>query len=263
MLRRCLALVVLSSCGSGGGFPDAGLPDATLKGTFSLTWSVVDQDNQPLACDRIATQSMTVLAHNKAFAGGETQIFTCKDGEGSSQAVIAGVYDLDFELAGTFGIVSRAASQKDVVVPSGGNVQLQPVEFQVEALGDLALSISAGPNGNCGGGGAGIDGFTITMNRTSDPACNPLTLNISAGATKPASTSTNDSTTPVVTGCIENDQVITASDVDSDAYTLHVKGKIGTTDCFSNNDTIQVPPLQLVLTRTLNLVKATGGVCGP
>jgi hypothetical protein len=266
MIRRSLALLFVAACGGGGGFPDAGPPDAAETGRFSLAWSVVDQDNAPLACDRIAAQSMTVLTHNKEFEGGSTEIFTCKDGEGTSEAVLAGTYDLDFELAGTFGTLARGAEQKNVVVPPDGTVQLDPVTFQVKALGGMALELSSGASGgNCaatGANGAGITSFTITMNHTGDQTCAPLTLNISAGANQGASTYTINCTTPVVAGCIENDQIITASGVDSDGYTLHIKGTSGA-DCYLNDDMVQVPPLDLVLSRTLNLVMQTGGACGP
>ncbi|HSD88375.1 MAG TPA: hypothetical protein VLB44_12695, partial [Kofleriaceae bacterium] len=91
-------LWLLAACGGGGGFPDAKEIDASPTGTFSAAWSVIDQDSHPISCDRIAGQTMTVLAHNKAFEGGSTQIFTCASGMGTSQQMIAGTYDLDFEL---------------------------------------------------------------------------------------------------------------------------------------------------------------------
>lgn len=257
MLRCALPLALLAACGDGGGFPDAAIPDAPPTGTFSLTWSVVDHNNAALACDRIAAQSMTVLTHHKGFDGGSTQIFTCKEGAGGSQAVYAGPYDMNFELSGTFGLLARGAAQTNVEVPAGGNVQLDPVTFQVEALGGVALTLATGKaGGNCGAinaGGAGIDGVTITLERNSDLACAPLTLTIAAGATQPGGTYTIDCATPVVRSCVEADQMITASDVASDGYTIHVRGRIGTKECYRNDDMIQVPPLKKTLTRQLNL----------
>ena len=93
---RLLWFSCLAACGGGGGFPDAKQIDAAPTGTFSATWSVIDQNSAPLACERISGQTMTVLAHNKAFDGGSTQIFTCGTGMGTSQAIIAGTYDFDF-----------------------------------------------------------------------------------------------------------------------------------------------------------------------
>jgi hypothetical protein len=267
MVRRTFGLILLASCGDAGGFPDAAVPDAPLTGLFNLTWTVVDQNSAPLACDRIAAQAMTVLARNVAYDGGETQIFTCSTGMGTSQRVIAGTFEFAFELSGTFGLLARSAAQYNVDVPADGNVTLEPAVFQVEAIGGVALQLSANKTGgNCGAAnanGAGIDGFTITMNRNSDTACAPLTLTVSAGATQPGGTYTIDCATPAVFGCIEADQVITATGIDSDGYTLHIKGKINNKDCYLNNDSIQVPPLQKTLMRTLNLAQQTSTAgCG-
>lgn len=263
LMRPCL--ILLAACGGGGGFPDAKQIDAPPTGTFSAVWSVVDQDNAPISCDRIAGQTMTVLAHNTAFEGGSTQLFTCSTGMGTSQDIVAGVYDLDFELAGTFGLYARAGSQLGVPVPAGTNTPLQPLVFKVQATGALALNLTTGkPGGNCGptnAGGAGIDGVTITLNHNSDTTCAPITLTIATTA-RPGGTYTIDCNTPVTFGCIEADQTISASGVPSDGYTIHVTGKIGTKSCYINNDTIQVPPLDITLMRTLNLaLNAQVGGC--
>ena len=261
LFSQSFSLFVLAACGGGGGFPDAPGIDASPTGTFSLTWSVVDTANQPLACDRIAAQNMTVLAHNKAFVGGNSEFFTCNTGMGTSQAVIAGVYDLNFELSGTFGVLDTAPQQGDVVVNPGQNTVLMPVQFQVEAIGGLSMQFNANrAGGNCGlvaNGGAGITATTITLTRNSDGACAPITLNIAAGANTSASTYTINCTSPVDGPCIESDQVITATGVDSDAYTIHVRGKVGGLQCWANNDSIQVPPLQQTLSRMLNLALQT------
>lgn len=258
MPRRLLACSLLAACGDAGGFPDAPLADTPPTGTFSLTWSVVDHESQPIACERIAAQSMTVLAHNKGFDGGSTQIFTCASGMGQSQAVFAGLYDLDFELSGTFGLLASGTKQTSVQVPAGTNTPLQPVTFQVKALGGMALKLSAGGSGNCAGG-AGIEQTSISFVRNSDSACQPVTFTISDGAMQSGGTYTATCPTPtVIDKCIDADQVLTATDVPSDAYTIRVRGKIGGTDCWVNNDFLQVPPLDQTLTRTLNLAQTPG-----
>jgi hypothetical protein len=259
VLGPALWLAATSACGSGGGFPDAPLPDTPPTATFSLSWSVIDQDSQPVSCARIAGQSMTVLAHNKAYDGGNTQIFSCSSGMGMSQDVYAGEFDLDFELSGTFGLLAKAPSQLAVDIPAGTTTALQPLVFQVEALGSLALKLATGASGgNCAAtasGGAGIDAMSISVTRNSDGACIPMTFDIAAGAATAAGTYATDCTTPAdyTGGCIESDQVLSATNVPSDAYTVHVRGKIAATNCWINNDFMQVPPLQKTLTRTLNL----------
>ena len=257
VMRRAL-FVLLAACGGGGGFPDARPLDAPLVGAFSATWSVVDQNSQPLSCDRIGGQTMTVLVHNKAFDGGSTQIFTCSTGMGTSQAILAGDYKFDFELGGSVGLLAKSTVQDNVAIPANTTTPLQPLLFQVQATGGLALNISTGnAGGNCANGTA-IQGFTISANHNSDATCEPLTLAIGAGMTNPAQTYTIDCTTPVVTNyCIENDQQITVTNVPSDGYTLHIRGKVNGLDCWKNDDNLQVPPLDKTLTRTLNLARQT------
>lgn len=255
-MRRAL-FVLLTACGGGGGFPDAPPIDGPTLGTFSATWSVVDQNNQPISCERIGGQTMTVLVHNKAFDGGSTQIFTCATGMGTSQAILTGTYTFDFELGGTVGLLAKSSVQDNVAIAASTTTPLEPLLFQVKATGGLALNLSAGAGGNCETG-AGIQSFTLSATHNSDATCEPLTLTIAAGATKPAHTYTIDCTTPVATNyCIESDQQITVTDVPSDGYTLHIRGKVNGLDCYKNDDSIQVPPLDMTLTRTLNLAKQT------
>lgn len=259
--HRFIWFGLLAACGGGGGFPDAKELDASPTGMFSATWSVVDQDSQPLSCERIAGQTMTVLAHNKAFDGGSTQIFTCSTGMGTSQAIIAGDYNFDFELGGAVGLLAKATSQTNVAIPAGTTTPLAPLTFQVQATGAIELKLdSQKSGGNCGAAtaGAGIAAVVITLNSTSNGSCLPVTLTISDGASQPGGTYTIDCGTPQSFGCIESDQTITASGLPSDGYTIHVRGlNSSATACWLNDDLIQVPPLDKTLQRTLNLTQQT------
>jgi hypothetical protein len=262
MLRAAFAVALASGCGNSGGFPDAPVPDAPPTATFSLTWSVVDETDQPVDCDRIAASAMTVITHNRAFDGGETQLFGCDTGMGQSQNVTAGFYDLDFELSGSFGLLAKGTPLRNVEIPKNTNTVLDPVVFKVQDDGGLALELASNRSGgNCTAptGGAGIDAFSIGVTRTSDNSCIPVTFAISAGATKGAGTYTT--TCPesnYAGGCIESDQTLTVTSMPSDNYRIRVRGKIGGTNCWLNNDTIQVPPLGQTLTRTLNLAYQMG-----
>ncbi len=255
--RYVVVLALVAGCGDAGGFPDAAVPDAPPTATFSLTWSVVDGDNQPVDCDRIAASSMTVLPHNKVFEGGETQIFGCDTGMGQSQDVVAGFYDMDFELSGASGLLATGTPLRNIEIPAGTNTVLPPLIFQVQADGALALKLASNRTaGNCAAptGGAGIDGVSIGVIRTRDSACLPVTFNISAGLTEPAGVyTTSCPQLDYIGGCIDSDQTLSVSGVPSDTYQIRVRGKIGATNCWLNNDTIQVPPLGQTLTRTLNL----------
>jgi len=259
----CGLWFALAACGGGGGFPDAPEPDsAGPTGTFSVTWSLVDQDSQPISCDSVSAQAMTVLVHNLAIEGGQTQIFSCNTGMGMSQGLTPGDYEMNFELSsGMFGSLGMAAKQAPVAITANANLELQPVTFQIEAHGGIALKVATGKaGGNCGAiasGGAGITQTTITLNHNSDLSCEPITLSISDGAIQTGGSYTINCNTPMTFGCIENDQTITASGIPSDSYTIRVKGFVGGNACYLNADSIQVPPLNKLLLRTLNLGQQT------
>lgn len=260
----CGLYFALAACGGGGGFPDAPPADsAGPTGTFSVSWSVVDQNNQPISCDRISAQTMTVLTHNLAFEGGSTQVFSCNTGMGMSQGLAPGSYEMNFELAGTLGSLAMGAEQAPVTITANANLELAPVMFQVNAVGSVALKVATGKaGGNCGAanaGGAGISEMSITLTHNSDVSCEPVTLTITDGATQMGGTYTIDCASPMRRACIEEDQVIMASGVPSDSYTIRVRGYVGaiTSPCYLNMDSIQVPPLNKLLLRTLNLAQQT------
>jgi hypothetical protein len=260
----CGLYLALAACGGGGGFPDAPPGDGPgPTGTFSATWTVVDQNNQPLSCDRIAALTMTVLVHNLAVEGGLPEAFSCSTGMGKSSGYPPGNYEMDFELSGTFGTLARGVKQAPVRIEANTNLDLQPVTFQVEALGGVALKFSAGkPGGNCGAtnvNGAGITGVSITLTHNGDGTCEPVTFTITDGATQPGGTYTVNCTTPVVRGCIESDQTITATSIPADSYTIRIRGATAGPQCWVNNDSIQVPPLNKLLIRTLNLAQQASG----
>jgi hypothetical protein len=135
------------------------------------------------------------------------------------------------------------------------------VSFAVDANGALELRLETSqPGGNCGdvgAMGAGIDAMTFTLRRT-DSTCEPITFQISAGATRPAGSYTVDCDNPALAACIENDQLLTAEPVPSGNYRVQIRGKVGGADCWTNDDSLAVPPLSKVLKSTLNLVKAPG-----
>lgn len=265
---RFWGLVLVAACGSGGGFPDAAVHDTVPPtGTFSATWSVTDPSSGSVACDKIGAQTVTVLAHNRGVDGGLSEVFSCATGSGMSEGLLPGTYDLRFELDGPAGVIATAPQQLGVEIPPGGNTALAPLTFSVDATGALALNLSSGqPGGNCAATaamGAGITGTTITLVHTADGTCAPLTLQVSAGASGTAGTYTIDCTTPVTTGCLETDQMLSASSVPSDSYTIHVTGlgMDGTTACWTNDDSLQVPAQGQTLTRTLNLAHQTTPGC--
>jgi hypothetical protein len=257
------AASIVLGCGGGGGFPvDAGM-DGPAPGTFSVAWSVTNTSDQVISCDSIGAQSMTALLRNRAVQGGSTQIFTCQTLGGTSEPIAPGLYDLNFELVGsggapTTGLIATAPAQMGVTIASGQNVQLSPVTFVVDATGALELSLATNTSGGNCASGAGITATTITLERASDQACQPVTFAISAGASSSAGTYTVNCAAPVPGPCIDADQKLTASGIPAGNYVIRVRGYKGGALCWTNNDTLPVPPLGRALIRTLNLAFQTG-----
>ena len=256
-MRSLCVLGLFAACGGGGGFPDAKPIDTPPPtATFSLAWTVNDTSNMPVACDKIGAVSVTVLAHNRAFDGGTTEVFTCATGSGTSQALPPGTYDFDFQLTSIGATLTTAPGQHGVVLTSGQNTPLMPLTFSVDASGGLALTLATNrTGGNCAAmpNGGGITGTTITLVHTSDLSCAPVTFMISGGGTY-----TVDCNTPVDAGCIDQTQTLTVMGVPSDTYTIHVKGMVSGATCWTNNDSLQVPSQGMSVTKTLNLAYATG-----
>jgi hypothetical protein len=61
--------------------------------------------------------------------------------------------------------------------------------------------------------------------------------------------------------CIENDQALTVSGVTSDQYLIHVRGRIGATECWTTDTGFSVPPIMKVLMQTLTLTKLNAVGC--
>lgn len=267
-----LSAALVAACGDGGGFPDAPPIDMPAPGgTFNLAWTVKDTAGNPITCDQIGAQAVTVLTRNRAIQGGSTEVFTCATLMGTSQSLIAGTYDMDFELDGlggapSTGLIATSPKQMGIVIQSGENVTLMPLAFAVDATGGIKLNITANkPGGNCGSvgsNGAGITGVTLTLQHTSGGACEPVTFTIAPNATLPGGSYVVSCMSPTVAPCIEADQQLSVTGVKSDGYQLHVRGKVATADCWTNDDTMPVPPLGRDVIRTLNLAAAPMGTPG-
>lgn len=260
---RLWLIGILAGCGSGGGFPDARVNDAAPPGTFSLDWAVTDEGGGRISCDTVGAYTVTVLTHNRAFAGSSTQVFGCPPGTGVSQALTPGTYDFEFELVGASETIATAPAQRGVEITAAGSVRLAPLTFQVVATGALALTVSTQrPAGNCAptsGGGGGISSMQLRLVHAPSGVCEPAVLNIGAGAVsgRPASTYTVNCASPADGPCIDNDQAIRVASVPSGGYVIHILGKQAGASpnpvCWTNHDGIQVPPRGQTLSRPLYL----------
>lgn len=251
-----LFAAITMACGGGGGFPDApGEPDAFSTGTMSLDWSLVKMsDGTPVGCDQVGAVSVTLLLRNRGFQGGFTEVFSCNTKMGTTAQVPVGVYDVNYELTGASGLITTAPTQLGIEVKRGENAALDPITFTVNAIGAIDLRFDTlDANGNCAGG-AGLTGARITLNHQVGGACEPATLMID---TTPYTI--NCANPPTYVGCIAKTTPITATNLPSDAYLIHIRAD-APAKCFVNDDSIRVPPNGMTLTQTLNLA-ASGSSC--
>jgi hypothetical protein len=258
-----LVVLAAGACGGGGGFPDSRPPDnPPPNGSFLLNWSVVDTKNANVTCGQVGATNVTAAYHNRAFEGGATEVFVCSTGTGTGGGLPPGIYDFTFELDTQNGALATAPVQSGIEIVSGGTTRLTPLTFTVDATGAVALKISSGKSGgNCGAtamNGAGITQMSIALVHASSGTCEPVTFQISAGATRPAGTYTVSCASPVLAPCIESDQTLSVASMPADAYTIHIRGNEAATTCWSNNDSLSVPAQGATLTRTLNLAFAMG-----
>ena len=247
-------------CNEGG--VDAGVIDTpVVGGTFSLAWTLLDQTtNKPVTCDKLDPNATVFVQASRPGTGG-TESFACKNMQATSIATFPpSIYRFSYELHvaanGQALSIATAPDQNGVTISSGQNVVLAPITFQVDATGKLELMLHAGAAGNCAGG-AGITGFTISLEHAGGPGdtgCAPVVFALSGGGTYDAS----DCVTPAVSPrCIDAGETLTVASLPSGPYQIHIRGKKGSLDCWSNDDALRVPPQGLTLSQTLNLALAS------
>jgi hypothetical protein len=261
-LAALIALAVggCSGCDDGG-FPiDAPAPDATLRGTISLAWSLTDLTGRPIACEDVDASFVFVELRSTSSLSGAVASFACGNSPSTSSPIEVGTYDVRFELHGQSLTSVSAPAQNGVVIATGQDTRLTPVSFAVDTNGRLVLGLSAPPApSNCMPAsqmGAGITNMTITLVRA-EGGCAPVTFIRTRGPTPVGSYSVNCSS-PQIASCIENDETLTVSSMPSGQYTIHVRGKLGAADCWVNDDSLTVPAQGKARIETLNLAFQSG-----
>jgi hypothetical protein len=254
------ALGGCSGCDDGGFPVDAALPDATLRGTVSLAWSLTDLTGRPIQCDEVGATFVFLELRSKSTLSGTVASFSCGNSPSMSPPLEVGTYDIRFELHGPALTSVPAPMQSDVVIAANQDTRLQPVTFPVDTTGQLVLGLAAPPRTtNCGGTtmmGAGITTMTITLVR-GDGGCAPVTFVRTHGSTTVGNYTVNCSS-PQVSSCIERDETLTVASLPSGPYTIHVRGKIGAADCWANDDAFSVPAQGKARADTLNLAFKSG-----
>lgn len=258
-LAGVIALACITGCGGCGddeGFHlDAAPPDAVTLGQVSLAWSLTDLAGQPITCDQVGAKTVSLLVRNQAGAGGAPASFSCTNSPSVTQLFVSGTYSIGFELNGDGGTLATSPEQRNIPISGGQITPLTAVVFQVDTTGSMALSIAAPPaTSNCKSPpmGAGITSMTITLVNEGG-SCAAVKLLRSRGTTALGSY-TVDCGSPQTATCIENDETLTPEvPLPSGPYTIHIRGKLGGTECWRNDDALQVPAQAKILTRTLNL----------
>ena len=228
---------------------------------MSLDWSLVRMaDGTPISCDQVGGVTVTLLLRNRGMQGGFTEVFSCNTKMGTTPEIPIGTYDVNFELTGVSGQITTAEAQLGLIVKPGEDTVLAPVKFTVNAVGGLDLRVDAlKPGGNCApvaSNGAGITQMRITLSHASGGACEPATIMV---GTTPY---TINCAAPANVGCIEKTTAITAVNLPTDNYQIHIRAdQAAVTSCFVNDDSLRVPPNAASLMRTLNLAPSGGAGC--
>jgi hypothetical protein len=246
-------------CDSGGFVGDAPAIDAPTPGTVTLAWTLTDVNGQPISCEQVGGNFVLLELRNRTTARGTVASFSCARGRETSPDLEPGVYDISFELRGVNLTSVTAPEQKSITVEPGRDTQLAPVIFAVDARGGLVLTLASPPRtSNCRAPpmGAGITGITITLEHVSG-GCAPVVFTRARGSTM-LGTYTVNCSSPQVASCIENDETLTVASMASGPYVIHVRGKIGASDCWRNDNALTVPPQGKQLVEILSLALQTG-----
>jgi hypothetical protein len=237
---RASAVVVLFvvGCDSEAGFPDARLPDAALPpGTLSVAWTITDtNDSMQITCDEANATTVTLTVREEGSSTATPEPVNCSSGMTTTRPFPPGMYVVGFELRGPGGEIASAPNQLGVEITQNGDTQLDPVNFDVNAIGALTLNLQAGTTtSNCGPivdmGGA-IEEVTLTLER--DLTCVPFTYDTGGGPV-----TTTCPATPVT--CIESDVDIVAATMDSGRYQIRATGLIAGAACWTGAREIRVP----------------------
>ena len=252
-VAMALVVCVFSGCQGCQGTPppDARVHDSATvdaepaTGTVSLASTIVDLSGSPIGCDRIDPGETLLRMSSLSESPSTETSLPCAISSVTSPPVPAGVYDVTPELHSAGSLLAVATDQRGVVVWSGTDTPLSPIEFVVDATGGLALSLRAGAaTGNClplANGGAGITTMTIVMTHASSGVggCAAITLTRRRGG-EPIGQYVINCSTPMVASCIETDEVLTASDMASGLYRIIVTGRILARDCWGNDEMLHV-----------------------
>lgn len=231
-VRAFVLSSLLVACSDDVGLPDARPAiDAAAPGQISLTW-MLSHAGAPQTCASVGATSVSADVVPVGAAFGESTLWSCASGSGTTGMLEPGRYDLRVSVTGG-GTLDGPEYVRNIEVKPGQITPVGPVAFDVEPTGTLAFRITTPTMGNCtdlAQQGAGITATTIEL-RDSAGACVPTTFAIAAGATQPAGTYASDCAGASY-GCIAGDQDITATMVAAGQHAMVMTGHIGAAPCW-------------------------------
>jgi hypothetical protein len=250
--------LALSACGGGSGSADAAVPQidgAPPSGTFSVSWTLKDGAT-PITCADVGAGEVVLTFLPSDGSTGFNESFSCAAGTGMSAPHPAQSYSIDFKIKDTFGkTLATLPRALNKTLVAGADTTLDPLQFEVSRVGKLAFKIDVpgAPGANCvdSAQGAGITGVRLEL-RNGAGTCVPTAFAVAGGATIAAACP------GTISACIENDQVVSATDLTAGEYFLAIDGfeaNSTTTPCYktihqltvsgggleTNLNTVQVP----------------------
>lgn len=242
VLSSVLAAGMMVGCGDGSGNPDAGAIDAPVtRGTMSLSWSLTDLDDNPLACEDVAALSISLQRTRQGSSTGAVDPFTCAAGSGTSAELDPGTYDVVVMVSALAGTLSEPQVLAPVEVVAGQNATIDPVVFQVDPVGNFSFNVDTGAaGGNCADEGAGGGALTALEIRLLDgeDICIPTTFVV--GNETPPVTYVSDCQGST-TACVAKDVTFSVVGTTSGAHALEIAGTKNGLDCYSRTTLFTIP----------------------
>lgn len=260
----------MGACGDDGGPPDASVSDAVAGATssFSMAWTLSDGTN-PLRCDQVSAQSVSVALIRQGVIGGSSEAFSCDGGKAVSRQLLPGLYNLTIDLraAGSRSLLDQPIQFIGIELVPNLETEVPAQDFVVAPSGAFQFTVDGAAASNCdaeSAGGAGMVGLTLTLQDESQ-SCVPAIYDVAAGSGGVAGSYPGDCSTPVQLPCIDKDQQVSVNPAQSGAMSLSIVGqKLGPVDCYQRVTKFDVPGAMLETELgTLRLSLAYSLACDP
>jgi hypothetical protein len=257
MFSCSLAALVALICGACGNSNPA-----PVRGSVSASWSIIAAGDNA-TCARVGAASVSLTLHNHTSNVDITTALPCADTTGTT-AVPAGDYDATLALRTANGTALATAPIQGMVTVAPGQIAvLQPATFSVVDRGALVLSLAAvATRANCNSheqGGADVTGIRIDFEHAAN-GCAPVTFaRMREGAT--VGTYTVDCGSPAVISCLERDETLVASGIESGPYAIRVLGLRSTVVCWLGTDVLSLPGSGATLTKRVQVAPLRSPGC--